>query len=160
MCIWLDKIGFTYRQWKWNKFVGTLFSKTSAHWFYPALLVIPGHWPWPLIMSSLSKGLGSDMQKTRFENSLRFSCTPRIPRLSGNRLMFWYGVFFELLSRPFDKIKITWAWGQWPIGSGKLGRFSCAKHLEKSGNIKTNVPCLRNHLQIYFNSIRQEQKGR
>ena len=55
-----------------------LFSERSAHWFRPVLLVTPGHWPRPRVMSSLSNGLGSNMQKTPFENSLRFSCTPEM----------------------------------------------------------------------------------
>ena len=27
----------------------TLFSKRSAHWFTPVILVTPGHWPWPFV---------------------------------------------------------------------------------------------------------------
>ncbi len=47
----------------------TLFSKRSAHWFHPVRPVTPGHRPWPQIMSSLSNGLRSNVQKTLFENS-------------------------------------------------------------------------------------------
>ena len=63
------------------------------------------------VMSSLSNG---NMQKTPFENSLRFSCTPK------------------LLSRPFDKIKMTQGQGQWPRDLRQFGWLSCAKHSEKS----------------------------
>ena len=41
----------------------TLFSKRSAHWFTPVLPVTLGHWPWPRVMSILSNGLDSNMQK-------------------------------------------------------------------------------------------------
>ncbi len=49
-------------------------------------------------ISSLSNGLGSNMQKTPFENCFKF----------------WHRVFCDLLSRPFDKIKMTRGWGRWP----------------------------------------------
>ncbi len=47
----------------------TLFSKRNAHWFCPVLPLTPGHWPQPRVMSSLSNGLWSNMQKTPFKNS-------------------------------------------------------------------------------------------
>ena len=56
-----------------HPFYTTLFSKRSAHWFCPIPPVTLGHWPWPGVMSILSNGLDSNMQKTPFENSLRFS---------------------------------------------------------------------------------------
>ena len=37
-----------------------------------------------------------------------------------------------LLSRPFDKIKMTWGRGRWPRNLRKSGWFSCARHSEKS----------------------------
>ncbi len=48
--------------------VSTLFSKRSAHWLHPVLPVTLGYWPWSQVMPSLSNGLGSNMQKTPFEN--------------------------------------------------------------------------------------------
>ena len=33
----------------------TLFSKRSAHWFYPVLPVTLGHWPWHRVMSFFSR---------------------------------------------------------------------------------------------------------
>ncbi len=55
-----------------------------------------------------------------------------ISKLRENRFRFWHGVFFELLSRPIDKIKMTPGWGRWPRDLRKLGQFSCALPLEKS----------------------------
>ncbi len=46
----------------------TLFSKRSAHWFTPVFPVTLGHWPQPRVMSILSNGLDSNMQKTPFKN--------------------------------------------------------------------------------------------
>ena len=37
----------------------------------------PGSLTLTRVMSSLSNSLGSNMQKTPFENSLQFSCTPK-----------------------------------------------------------------------------------
>ncbi len=48
---------------------GTLFSKRSAHWFTPVLPVTLGHWPWPRVISILSNGLDSNIQKIPFKNS-------------------------------------------------------------------------------------------
>ena len=45
----------------------------------------------------------------------------------------------SLLSRPFDKIKITWGRGRWPRDFRKLGWFSCAKHAEKSVVVWINI---------------------
>ncbi len=100
----------------------TLFSKRSAHWFTLVLPVTLGHWPWPRAISILSNGLDSNMQKTPFKNSIRFSRNSRL----------WHGVFCELLSRPIDKIKMTQGQGQWPRDLRKLGWFSCALLSEKS----------------------------
>ncbi len=89
--------------------------KRSAHWFRPVLPMTLIYWP-PLVMLILSTGLRSNMQQTLFEKSS----------------WFWYGVFCELLSRPFNKIKMTRGWGQWHRDFRKLGLFSCARYLEKS----------------------------
>ena len=134
----------------------TLFPKRSAHWFTPILLVTLGHWPWPRVqcfwftfcqvpkcfcqvpsqfakcqfgtwhpfsqhcpvMSILSNGLDSNMQKTPCKNSLWFK--------------FRHGLFWELISRPIDKIKMTRGRGRWPRDLRKLGCYSCALLLEKS----------------------------
>ncbi len=53
-------------------------------------------------------------------------------RLWENRFNFWHGVFCELLSRLFDKSKMTRGRGQWCRDFRKLGSFSCALLLEKS----------------------------
>ncbi len=74
---------------------------------------------WTLISSSLSNGLGSNMQKTSFK---KFLTVPMHSLMSE----FWHGVFCKLLSKPFDKIKMTRGQGQWPRDLGKLGWFSCA----------------------------------
>ncbi len=43
----------------------TLFSKRSAHWFTPVLLVTLSHWPWPRAMSILSNGLDRPIDKIK-----------------------------------------------------------------------------------------------
>ena len=50
----------------------TLFSKRSAHWFHPILPVILDHWPWPWVMSSLSNGIGSNLQNDPRLESLTY----------------------------------------------------------------------------------------
>ncbi len=50
----------------------TLFPKRNAGWIQPFFLLILGHWPWPSVMSILSNGLRSNLQKTPFKNSRRF----------------------------------------------------------------------------------------
>ena len=55
-----------------------------------------------------------------------------ISRLRENRFKFWHGVFCKLLSRPIDKIKMTWGRGRWPRDLRKSGWFSCALLSEKS----------------------------
>ncbi len=92
-----------------------LLSERSAHWFRPVLRVL-GHRPRPRVMWSLSNCLGSIMQET-----------PQDSRLWVNRLMFWHRVFTKLLSRPFDKIKMTRDWGRWPTDLRKFRWFSCEK---------------------------------
>ncbi len=79
----------------------TLFSKRSAHWFYPVLPVTPGHWPWPQVISLLFF---------------------RIPK---------NGVFCILLLRPFDKLDMTWRLSQWPWVTGRTAWNQCALRLEK-----------------------------
>ncbi len=91
----------------------------SAHCFCPVLPVTLGHWPRPRVMSSLSNGLWSSMQKTPFK--------------------FWHMDFCELLSRPFDKIKMTWGRGRWPRDLRKLGWFLYARYSEKSTHISFQV---------------------
>ena len=108
--------------------VNTLFSKRSANWLTPVLPVTLGHWPWPKVMSILSNGLYSNMQKTPFKNSI----PSNISRLQDNRFRFGHGVFCELLSRPIDKIKITRGRGQWPRDLRKSVWFSSALLSEKS----------------------------
>ena len=60
----------------------TLFSKRSAHWFCPVVPVTLGHWSWPRVMTNLSNGFASNMQKItrgRWPRDLRklgwFSCS-------------------------------------------------------------------------------------
>ena len=42
------------------------------------------------------------------------------------------GVFWKLLSKPFDKMYMTWGQGQWPRASGKNGFRKVAFLLKKS----------------------------
>ncbi len=62
------------RQWNWELWCNaTLFPKRNAGLIHPFFLLILGHWPWPWVMSILSNGLRSNLQKTPFKNSRYFS---------------------------------------------------------------------------------------
>ncbi len=92
----------------------TLFSKRSAHWFHPVLPVTQG-----------------DVKFVK----MVFGVICKRPRLKipyGSLALLRHGVFCELLSRPFDKIKMTRGRGRWPSDFRKLGWFSHARHSETS----------------------------
>ncbi len=64
----------------------------------------------------------------------------------------------QTVSRPFDKSKMTRGRDRWPRDFGKLGWFSCAKHLEKSVVYSSSIPTqaieavysLAMRIQVYF----------
>ncbi len=94
----------------------TKFSKRSAHWFTPVLPVTLGHWPWPRVMSILSNGLDSNMQKTPFKNFLRFSgATQTFQDCERTVLSFETESFASYSQDQLTKLK----WSE--VGVGDLG---------------------------------------
>ncbi len=59
---------YTVKNWTLYRVdISTLFSKRSAHWFHPVLLVTLGNWPWPRVMTNLSNGLGRSRSLFTFD---------------------------------------------------------------------------------------------
>ena len=98
--------------WSGKSTLFSMFSKRSAFWYPPNLLVTLGHWLWLQDILTLSNGIGSNMLKTLFEH-------------------FWHWVFCHLLSRWFDKIKMIWVGGRWPRGRESRMIFMYKKFREE-----------------------------
>ena len=64
----------------------TLFPKRNAGLIHPFFLSILGHWPWPRVMSILSNGLRSTLEKTPFKN---FWCFPHNTKMSKDKSSQW-----------------------------------------------------------------------